>query len=99
MTPQRRLKQILAIIALVIIAGLYIVTLILALSGNEYTKNLFTASIITTIAVPLFMYVVYWVYNLVKGQAEDARNQAGESEEPEQPSADSEQSPDDPKDN
>ena len=84
MTPQRRLKQILAIIALVIIAGLYIVTLILALSGNENTKHLFTASIITTIAVPLFMYVVYWVYNLVKGQAEDARNGAVPPEEAEQ---------------
>lgn len=84
MTPQRRLKQILAIIALVIIAGLYIVTLILALSGNENTKHLFTASIITTIAVPLFMYVVYWVYNLVKGQAEDARNKTAPPDEAEQ---------------
>ena len=84
MTPQRRLKQILAIIALVIIAGLYIVTLILALSGNENTKHLFTASIITTIAVPLFMYVVYWVYNLVKGQAEDARKVAAPPDEAEQ---------------
>lgn len=90
MTPQRRLKQILAIIALVIIAGLYVVTLILALSGNEHTKNLFTASIITTIAVPLFMCVVYWVYNLVKGQAEDARNKNAPPEE-------AERSDDDPK--
>ena len=27
------------------------------------------------------MYVVYWVYNLVKGQAEDARNKTAPPDE------------------
>ena len=69
----KRVKQILAIIGLVVIIGLYIVTLVLALTGNENTKHLFTASIICTVVVPVFLYIVSWIYKLVKGEAEDAR--------------------------
>ena len=71
MTPLRRLKQILAILALVIIGGLYITTLILALTGNESTKQLFTASIICTVIVPVFFYIVWWIYRRLKGDMSD----------------------------
>ncbi len=68
MTPNKRMKQILAIIALVIIAGLYITTLVLALIGNENTKSLFMASVICTVVVPGFMYIVSWIYKWIKGE-------------------------------
>ncbi len=70
----KRLKQIFAIIGLVIIAGLYITTLVLALIGSESTRHLFTASIIATVIIPVFLYVISWIYKLVKGDAEEARN-------------------------
>ncbi len=79
---KNRLKQILAIIALVVIAGLYITTLVLALIGSEKTKSLFMASIICTVAVPVFLYIVSWIYKLVKGEADDARKKALSEEEP-----------------
>lgn len=69
----KRLKQIMAIIGLVIIAGLYIVTLILALTGSESTKQLFTASIICTVIIPVFIYVVSWIYKLIKKDADNDR--------------------------
>lgn len=62
----RRLKQILAIIGIVIIAGLYITTLVLALIGSESTRALFTASIICTVIVPVFLYVVLWMHKVLK---------------------------------
>lgn len=71
----RKVKQVLAIIGIIIIAGLYIVTLILALIGNENTRPLFMASILCTILVPVVLYILSWTYNLVKGQAEEAREQ------------------------
>ena len=84
MSRYRRVKQILAIIGLVIIAGLYIVTLVLALIGNEQTRSLFLASIICTVLVPALLYIFAWMYRLVKGSAEEARekNNAGPSDDP-----------------
>lgn len=70
----KRIKQIFAIIGLVIIAGLYITTLVLALAGSERTRSLFIASIICTVVIPVFIYVVSWIYKLVKSDAEEARN-------------------------
>ena len=68
---QKRVKQVLAIIGLVIIAGLYITTLILALTGNENTKQLFLVSIVCTIVVPLIMYIFTWAFKLAKGNTEN----------------------------
>ena len=65
----RRVKQILAIIGLVVIIGLYIVTLVLALTGSEETKHLFTASIICTGVVPVVLYIISWLYKLLKGDS------------------------------
>lgn len=76
----RKAKQVLAIIGIVIIAALYIVTLILALIGNENTRPFFMASIICTILVPVVLYILSWMFNLVKGQAEDARNSRDEND-------------------
>ncbi len=68
---QKRVKQILAIIGLVIIAGLYITTLVLALIGSESTKQLFLVSIICTIVVPLIIYIFSWAFKLAKGNTEN----------------------------
>lgn len=76
----KKVKQILAVIGLVIIAGLYITTLVLALVGNENTNGLFMASILCTILVPVLMYIFSWVYKLVKGDAEEARRALAEAE-------------------
>ena len=67
----KRVKQILAIIGLVIIAGLYITTLVLALTGSESTKSLFLVSIVCTIVVPLIMYIFTWAFKLAKGNTEN----------------------------
>ena len=67
----KRVKQILAIIGLVIIAGLYITTLVLALTGSESTKSLFLVSIVCTIVVPLIMYIFSWAFKLAKGNTEN----------------------------
>ncbi len=69
----KTVKRILAIIGLVIIVGLYVTTLILAICGNENTRGLFMASIFSTVMVPVIIYVIQWLYKLVKKQAEETR--------------------------
>ena len=62
----KRVKQVLAVFGIVIIAALYITTLILAVTGGESTKQLFIASIVATVVVPCFMYIINWVFKLIR---------------------------------
>ena len=62
----RRLKQILAIIAVVLLAALYIITLVLAIMGNENTFGWFLACIFCTVVIPVLMWVISWLYNMIK---------------------------------
>ena len=52
-----KIYRILALAAAVVLAGLYIATLVLAVTGNENTMNMLTASLFATIGVPGFLYV------------------------------------------
>lgn len=72
---QKRFKQVLAIVGIVIIAGLYITTLILAITGSEKTNGLFMASIFCTVMIPLIMYILSWLYKRLKGDAEEDSDQ------------------------
>lgn len=67
----KKVKQVMAIIGLVIIVGMFIVTLVLALSKNPNTRGWFLASIFVTIMVPLIMYICTWLYKLIKKQKDD----------------------------
>ena len=52
-----KIYRILALAAAVVLAGLYIATLVLAVTGNENTMNMLTASLFASIVVPVFLYV------------------------------------------
>ena len=67
----KKVKQILAIIGIIIIAALYITTLLLAILGNEQTDKWFTVSIAATILVPLLMWIYSWLYKLLKRDGKD----------------------------
>ena len=75
----KKIKQLLAIIGIVILVGLYITTLLLAVFGNENTNSWFMASICATIIVPILMWVYSWLYNLLKKDVDDARRKNSES--------------------
>lgn len=64
----RKLKQILAIAAIVIIIGLYITTLVLAILGNSVSHSLFLASLYATVVVPVMLYIFLWLYKLMHGE-------------------------------
>ena len=70
----RRIKQILAVLGIVIIAALYITTLILAVKGGESTKQLFIASIVATVVIPCFMYIINWVFRLMQERSSGPKN-------------------------
>ncbi len=74
----KTLRRIMAIIGIIILAGIYITTFIIAICGNESTKGWFIACIFATVAVPCFIWAVSFIYKRLKGDMEEI-NSNGES--------------------
>lgn len=53
----KKLKQIIAIICIVILLGMYIVTFIMAVLNNSATMTMFKGCIACTIFVPVVAYI------------------------------------------
>lgn len=64
MTP----KRIAAIVALVLLAALYIVTFVVAVAYPPGAGNLFGVCLMATIAVPLLAWVYIWLYGQTTGK-------------------------------
>lgn len=54
-------KRIAAWICIIILGGLYLSTLIMAIAGVSIYNKFFVASLIGTLVVPIFAFVVVWL--------------------------------------
>ncbi len=61
----KKVKQISAIVGIVIIVSLYIISIISAIFASEYTPGLFLASIFSTLVIPIMIYGFIAVYKYV----------------------------------
>lgn len=61
----KKAKKILAVIGIIILAGLYISTLVFALIDNEHSIKLLQASIYLTITFPVILYGITLIYKLL----------------------------------
>ena len=61
----KSIKRILAVIALILIAAMYVVTLILAFSRSEASGRWFIASLACTFLFPALLYIYLWSYKVV----------------------------------
>ncbi|MFI3176869.1 MAG: hypothetical protein R3Y67_05150 [Eubacteriales bacterium] len=57
----QRTKRILCIIAVLLLAGLYIATFILAIFDQSESGKWFQASLFGTVAIPLLLWLYLWV--------------------------------------
>ena len=57
-----RSKQIVAIIGVVLLAAMYVITLIAAIFDNPNSMMLFRACLIGTFTIPLLIWVYIWMY-------------------------------------
>ena len=62
----KKARRILAIIGLILIAVLYIVTIVLAFSKNPDSKGWLMAAIFCTIAVPVLIYGMQLVAKVLR---------------------------------
>ena len=69
-------KRVAALIGIALLVALYLVTLCLAIFGNENTTPWFMACIIATLVVPVLIWVYLWFYKMLKKDVDDAREKA-----------------------
>ena len=77
---EHTVKRILALAGAVILAVMYIITLVFALSGSENYWGMLMASVAATIIVPVVIYGYTLVYRLLKGRTPDMTE--GDGREP-----------------
>ena len=70
----QKLRRILALLGVVLLAGMYVATLIFALSSNPNAKNMLMAAIACTVIVPCLLYGMMLVTRVL-----DNRGNAGEN--------------------
>ena len=67
----KKAKRILAIIGVILLALLYISTLVFAVLGQDY-MNWLMAAVAATIMVPVLIWAYGFIYRLIKGEDKDA---------------------------
>lgn len=68
MSKIRRLKQIMAIIGLVLIVVLYVWAFVSAIMARPEANATFMAAIICTAVVPILLYVMTWLARVFSGR-------------------------------
>ena len=62
-------KQIVAIIGIVLLVLLYLVTLVFAFIDTAATNTLFPICLISTIVVPVLIWIYTWLYGRLTGKS------------------------------
>ncbi|MCI8334088.1 MAG: hypothetical protein HFH25_05850 [Lachnospiraceae bacterium] len=61
-----KMKRILALAGAVLLAGLYLITLILAFADPTASKDWLKASVVCTVVIPIFLYAYLLIYRYLK---------------------------------
>ena len=62
----KKFRQILAILGIILLAGMYIAPIVCALSASENFMNMLMASIYATIVIPVLIWAITFIYKLAK---------------------------------
>lgn len=64
----KNLKRLLAIIGIVLLAGMYVLTFIFALIDSSKAGNLLMASLFATVFIPILLYAISLIYKWTRGR-------------------------------
>lgn len=67
----KKSKRILAWIGIIILAGLYLSTIVLALIGTESSLTLLKASVLCTLGFPCLLYGYQLIYRVLKNREDE----------------------------
>lgn len=74
----KKMKRILALIGVVLLAGLYLATLVFALIGSPQAYGLFRVCVVLTVIVPVLLYAYMLLARALK--KEDPKNNHSQEE-------------------
>lgn len=78
----KKVKRILAILGVILLAALYVITLICAITDNTDTMRMFTASVVATVVIPVLIWVYTFIYKLLKNHyGPDSRGESSDKNE------------------
>lgn len=70
----KKIRQTIAIIMVIFLIGLYIVTLIAAITSTPATPGLFKASLFSTMVLPIMFYIYLMIYKSFKKRDENSED-------------------------
>ncbi len=71
----KKLQRILAIIGVVLLVGMYLITLVFALMDSPMASRLLMASIACTVVIPVLLYAFQLVYRVLgRGRDNDDKD-------------------------
>lgn len=62
----KKFRQILAIIGIIILVGMYVATIVCALSASQNFMSMLMASIYASIVIPVLIWALTFIYKLFK---------------------------------
>jgi len=72
-------KRILALAGAAFLAGLYLMTLVLAVFATPAARDFFRISLLATIIIPLIIYIYMLVYRLLSKNKGDGKKESKNS--------------------
>ncbi len=78
----KKVKQILAILGIVLLVGINILLVFAAGTTGEDSMNVFNAAIVTVVVVPVLLWVYLFVFKLIKKNNDDKKNIMETPDEP-----------------
>lgn len=79
--PFQKIRQILAILGVVVLVGLYAATLICALSKSDNYMNLLMAAVYSTVIIPVLIWAYSFIYKLLKNYYSEKNDPAEDTKE------------------
>lgn len=70
----KKVKQILALIGVVVLIGLYVSTIFCAVSSSENFMNLLMASIYATVIIPVLLWAYSFIYKLTRKDEDEKKD-------------------------
>ncbi len=71
----KKVKQILALVTVIILVALYAATLIFALIDSPWAFSMFKACIGMTVVLPGLLYIYLWIYKVLNKDTQDHDHQ------------------------
>lgn len=76
----KKVKQILAILGIVLILGINVLLIFAAGSATEDNTNIFNAAVVTVILVPVLLWIYLYIYKLIKKKDNEEKDKLEKQE-------------------